>query len=755
MNARKPMVAVLASLGVFVGACSLWSAPALAHEACPNEASRQGPSATLPECRVYEQVTPVDKGGALDLYPFTEVSLGPTGIGGVFPANNNISYVAEDGNALLLNSPSSIGPSAPSGQAAYVFSRGAEGWNMTVAIPPLDEEQLVEVEVYDPIDLSAVGLRDQIGSAASLYGGDESGFQTGHYVGPAAGPFSTASLLSGQAGVRESEEVVLVGGSADLSHVILESQNHALAPGAEGQVKGTNALYESTGGECAPGTSNCALVNVGPEGKPLSCGAVLGQGETRYGGAYSAVSSDGSQVIFTAPDPGGSFRRAPQGPGCWNPGGGSQENPPQLYMREDGSRTVEISAPEAGVEVGVPGNPLQPVVFVGASSDGSKVFFVTGELLTKERRGGLYEYETATGKLTPFAEGVDFVAGVSSDGSAVYFSSWAQLAPGASALSPGYTNHNPVNLYRYDTVTGVTTFITTVNQGDYQPSTGVSGSWYGEPEHTGLSHDKEWFVTGNGQFLVFPSLRQITGFDNYPSPGTPLCEPIYYFEGLGPCEELYRYDANAAEEREPSIVCVSCFGVPGGNATFDLGPFHSADSEPIRPISEDGREVFFNSQGALVPQATPGKLHVYEWHEGKISMISSPADPNDDVFLGMGADGRDAFFVTHAQLAPRDTDNSTDVYDARVDGGFAGITPAQCTGTGCQGIPAAPPIFATPASVTFEGVGNFATGAQSSGPPPSEPAAKPKSCKRGFLERRDRCVKKKAKKTKRSAKGRK
>ena len=44
------------------------------------------------------------------------------------------------------------------------------------------------------------------------------------------------------------------------------------------------------------------------------------------------------------------------------------------------------------------------------------------------------------------------------------------------------------------------------------------------------------------------------------------------------------------------------------------------------------------------------------------------------------------------------------------------MTPPVCTGTGCQGIPGAPPIFATPSSVTFEGVGNFAAPVKQAGP---------------------------------------
>ncbi|HWX44396.1 MAG TPA: hypothetical protein VNY52_03630 [Solirubrobacteraceae bacterium] len=758
MVARRIVLMAVASLCSFAAGALVAAPGALAAESCPNEASRQGPSVSLPQCRVYEQVTPGDKGDAIDLFQTL----------GLIPIPNDAAFAAEDGNELLLKAESSIGPSAPSGVAAYVFSRGVGGWSMRVVAPAV-QEQLVEPEVFDPVDLSTVGFVDQVGSGANLFAGNPSAWSRTNLVGPAGGPYTSLFSLSGEAAYSE-EGRQLVGGSRDLSKVILETQDHSLTPSAEGQVEGSEALYESSGGgECASGTSNCRLVNVNNEGKLLTCGARLGQGETGFGGAHSAVSSGGSKVFFTAPDPGagGLSAEKPEGPGCWNPGAGPQENPPQLYMREDGARTVEISAPEAGVEVGTAENPLAPAVFVGASSDGSKVFFLTGMELTKDDTGHaleLYEYETITGKLTRISHGesgdavgeVHFVGAISSDGSAAYFTAYGKLAAGASALPQSEAFFSSVNLYRYDTLTGATTFITTLNEDDYPLSVrGFSGSWYGGIEHE-LASEKEWYTTGNGQFLVFGTNRPITGFDNLGAPGVE-CMNAYPGGSAPPqCLELYRYNAKAAEDKEPSLVCVSCAGgAPVDDALFARTTFQSPASGPPRPISENGEDVFFDSASALVPQATPGKVHVYEWHDETLSLISSPGDPNNAFFLGSSADGRDVFFSTHAQLSPQDTDQSDDIYDARVDGGFAGLTPLQCTGTGCQGVPAAAPIFATPASVTFEGVGNFPPSqpvVEPSTKPKSKSKSKPKKCGRGFVKKRGRCVKQQAKK---SAKGRK
>jgi hypothetical protein len=165
---------------------------------------------------------------------------------------------------------------------------------------------------------------------------------------------------------------------------------------------------------------------------------------------------------------------------------------------------------------------------------------------------------------------------------------------------------------------------------------------------------------------------------------------------------------------------------------------------PSRPISENGEYVFFDTANALVPAAAPGRVHVYEWHNGGLSLISSPNDPGNAFFLGSNTDGSNVFFTTHAQLVPADTDQAADIYDARIDGGFAQLTPPQCTGTGCQGVPAAPPIFATPSSVTFEGVGNFASGSEVSGGGSTQ--ATPKRCRRGQTRKRGRCVRRRTRK---------
>ena len=679
------------------------NASAPAPEVCPNAASRQGPGSALPDCRAYEQVTPVSKADATDLFPGSESAAR-------FGLSNEGGYAAEDGEHFLLYTEASL-TGGDSIQSGYVFSRGASGWAITSLSPGVGVHAS-RPNIFDTENLSEIGIREE--TLIRTPGHAEEDVETST-VGPPGGPYTT---------VGEGHSDV-VGASADLSHLVVANQPDSLEEWFDGRLK---------------------PIAVSTNGSPISpCGANLGNG---VGNNQNAMSSDGSRIIFTVPSPEGG-----SGAGCWN--SSTEENPPELYMRIDGTSTVEISVPNRGVKPEAP----QAAYYVGASADDSKVFFVTKAELTADdttHAAELYEYDAeapegerlvrvSSGE-SGTAEGhVNYVPAISNDGSTVYFTAYGKLAEGATSGS--------LNLYHYDTATRKTTYISqeAPNYPEPEPDpflTPVSANWGTElvgsgPPETSIALDPyaNWATTDDGQYLLFGSTLPLTGYDN-----VGVFETNEFANGVDknfPFEELFRYDA-----ANNSLVCVSCaVGAPPpvDNATFTRGVsgIELSDAGPPRAISEDGSFAFFESQSALVPQAVPGRLHVYEWHNGKISLISSPDDTSASYFLGASADGSNVFFATHAQLVPQDTDAGGDVYDARIDGGFVGLTPAQCTGTGCQGVPGAAPIFATPSSVTFEGVGNFE-------PPPAvvkpKPKAKPAKCRKGFVKKKGKCVKAKAKK---------
>jgi hypothetical protein len=127
-------------------------------------------------------------------------------------------------------------------------------------------------------------------------------------------------------------------------------------------------------------------------------------------------------------------------------------------------------------------------------------------------------------------------------------------------------------------------------------------------------------------------------------------------------------------------------------------------------VSDDGAEVLFMSTGALTPeaQAVPeaGTKNLYEYSstvddggsiaDGDVYLISSGVNTQE---RGLDPSGQDIFFQTAIPLVPQDTDTQSDLYDARVDGGFSEPElPSGCSA--CEDPPVAlvPDAPAMPAS---------------------------------------------------------
>jgi hypothetical protein len=696
----------------------------------------------LPDGRAYELVTPPNKGDAEDLFGRPGAGYGGAheeGEEDVLPElNDDRGYSSEDGDHFLLLTRAAFGSFPASGEGAYVFSRNKakEGWEYQSVVSPSLGIQNIDGLMFDPADFSTVGILDLVGS----------GLPAEHSFVDLDGPPGSAlcqsptssdcyTTVASGASASPNEEINEVGASTDLSHVVTQSENHQfpLCESAQEDLAkeldtGSEGLYEwATGRNCL------SLLDVNSEGDRLisRCGAVLGRGQSIAfpGDMRGAVSADGSKLFFTAPAPFDEENELRSvGSGCWN---GGTVNPPELYMRSNAETTVEVSVPE-GVKdpTCTVGDPIcHPAIYVGASEDGSKVFFMTRAELTEEavRLGThepeLYEYDTEAPegeRLTRVSHG-DLASGpvegrvldvpaISADGSAVYFNAEADLTPEAHGGG----------LYRYDTETGTTTY---VGQGVGYPtprSPLINGgsnprtAWYeGEDkdkEIASLDMEAPYYTTHNGEFLLF-------GHD--------------------------RYDA-----ADNSIVCVMCNPngsgpIPG--ASFVRSAFTSDNPAggPPRPMSENGEYVFFDTSESLVPQDTNGVLDVYEWHDGTISLISSGEDPKESFFLDSSPDGKDVFFGTHAKLVPQDTDSSGDLYDARVcepENGNPCIAPpasgtGPCEGDACDN-PSPSPIDAPPVTIIPSGEGNLAP------PPEVKTTTKKKTtnCKKRLTKKQNRCV---------------
>ncbi len=533
----------------------------------------------------------------------------------------------------------------------------------------------------------------------------------------------------------------LAGGSSGFSTLAFEADDALisgsgrleteLAEDVEKEIQAgelNSYLYAQTNG-----TLN--LVDVLPNGKvapEATYGApVFEKPEDNAPGFGGVVSPDGSRMLWTDLAP------------------GIYEH--HVFVRENPSQPESPLGPEN--ECLVPSDACTVAVSEGAArywasgDDGRYVFY--------EENGGLYRFDDETDERETLAAaggGVFGVLGASEDGESAYFTAGGVLAGvGSSGQSPVGGSPN-LYLWRHGSAP---VFVATLSREDGEEadpygtlaevSTGLRvGDW-----QPGLGQ-RTAAVGGGGGSLVFMSNQSL---------------PVVGFPGgyrNGGLDEVYLFEAGVDR-----LFCVSCSssGAAPPSSSYVAPPdsFLGAAaflpiswSDTARPewLSSDGNRVFFDSVVPLVPQDTNNKVDVYEWERegtggceasvavngGCVYLLSGGSSTSGSWLVGASASGDDVFMVTRAQLVPGDGNDADDLYDARV-GGVVPVSPPACTGTGCQGVPAPPPTFATPSSVTFEGPGNFAPVAPAPVVPKAAVKKKTVRCAKGKHLSHGRCTK--------------
>jgi hypothetical protein len=600
----------------------------------------------LADNRAYEQVSPVDKNG-LDALGYDEVVHAS-------PSGDAVSFFAT--GAL----PGALGGAATG--LNYVARRGVSGWATRGLAPPAGDNTLGYPEVlgsfpdYSKVLVSTIDPQPAPGGPPGQFNIFEQDTATGAYRFFAPNPIRA--------------RFVLAAVTPDDSHFIFEDEEQLVPAATPGRAN----LYESTDGQIS-------LVGVlpGPGGKAPPRGSVAG-GQGAEEGEYTqpdhVLSDDGSRVFFTDPET------------------------KDLYVRENAdtlSATTVLVAEDAR--------------FQTASADGSLVFFTKGE----EHNEGLYAYNVVTGQATELSAKVDAMAhpfegffggvlGVGGSGNDVYvyFAAESVLAGSAVEDQPNvYAAH-------YNGAVWAVDYIATVAIGE--PGIRIIDrlNWATRYSSQGGS-EKVSRVTPDGRTLLFTSTARITNYDNAGN------------------AEVYLYEAENKQ-----VTCVSCDptgepattdpylaegAIPGASSGLYTAPQTLNPVFPTHALSDSGTRVFFGTTESLVVQDTNGMPDVYEWEKdgsgscvqagGCLSLISSGRGAEGSYIGDASANGNDVFFFTHQSLVAGDEDELQDVYDARVDAGVVPVAPPACSGSGCQGVPPAPPIFATPSSVTFNGVGNF------------------------------------------------
>jgi hypothetical protein len=582
---------------------------------------------------------------------------------------------AADGDAMTYVGEPGItggnGETGPGDGIQWLAKRTEQGWQAEVITPTNGQD--VNYQAFSS-DLSTEFVAGLVGPPSVPE--TLAGCQGLYSRADDTGSYSSVSLPSGIPG--ECGKPLFAGASADGSQVIFQSEA-ALTSDAQ---PATELLVGHEGGHQQIGLKDegcmyacnlydsvdgrLRLVNV-IEGRTIpnaTFGGYGGERETALAGFSNAISNDGSRIFWTDTQAGEDLER--------------------VYVLEDGASTVQVSG-------------TGPAEYWTATSDGHYAYYTEA--------GELWQFDTLTNTRTQLVGPGSGVLGVigsnqtGEDGGYLYFVAEGVLSAGKNAHGDQAQNGQP-NLYlRHG---GEVTFVATLDPHD-NIEEGASDTDVGNWQLSLGARSAE--VTPDGQNLIFQSKKAITGYHNVET-------------------EVFVYSA-----ADGQLMCSSCNPTAATpilhqNATETKLPVSTTSNTYMRRwISNDGARVFFNSIQSLVPSDRNGKQDVYEWeregsgtcaaqtpprlNHGCVFLLSGGASSSPSYLIDADDTGDNVFFEHLGPLgqvsAPED---HNELYDARVNGGFPQSSQF-CTGTGCQSVPPAPPSFATPASATFAGTGNF------------------------------------------------
>ncbi len=327
-------------------------------EPCSNDEFRGGTSAVLPDCRSYEQVTPVDKNGG--------------SIQGVTYRHS----AAPDGSAISFESAAGV----PGGEGSqtfptYVAKRGSGGWSTQGLLPPPSAGIQAEVLGWTPDYATAFDFAGSLSDGRGFYARSTTGAPLTGLV-----PHTSPSPSYTYIGSSGDSKVTLFGAQPQDSSKDITLK---LTPAAAAGKPNVYAFDRDT--------DTLRLAGVLPDGLTPGQGSATGVVSSggnplSYNQDMHAVSEDGS-VFFTDLSNGQLYLRL-------NPGqaetpnkdsDGNCEPDPVLAC------TVHVSASHKDDGQGTDGHDAagaREASFWGASPDGSKAIFTSAEKLTNDATTG-------------------------------------------------------------------------------------------------------------------------------------------------------------------------------------------------------------------------------------------------------------------------------------------------------------------------------------------------------------------------------
>jgi hypothetical protein len=433
------------------------------------------------------------------------------------------------------------------------------------------------------------------------------------------------------------------------------------------------------------GSDTPELISVMPDGTPSACGLVTGlsfsgpevvAAGTNWRPAYQrAATTDTSRVYFEA---------KPNGE-CSKSYGLYQRN------RETGITTL--------IDPGGNGSFGEDSYLIRATPDGRSVYFVTKSKLDTADTNShhdVYRWDEGSGDATClscvvadanllFTGVAPQAVMVSDDFSHIYFRSESQLIPGKGVAGEK-------NLYVLSE--GTIRFVTVLDDSDDLFALG-----------TFAQSSINAILSPDGNVLLFrarPS-RALTSDE--------VALECANSEGIGapvqPCKQLYRYD-----DRDGSIECVSC--LRAGLTTEAVGSEAFSLKFPAFNMSSDGDTIAFVAATPLLRRDVNQAADIYEWRNGVLHLLTDGVSTFSNSNFGapavrsVGGGGRDILIsLVDPGRTGFERDGLANLYDARIDGGFAPPSSvAHCSEESCQGPLQPAPIPKRAASGAIGGVKN-------------------------------------------------
>jgi len=520
-------------------------------ESCPNDAIRaQESAANLPDCRAYEQVSPVDKDG--------------------FDVASPAQAVAADGNSIAYASRGAFAGEQSNAGAPineYLATRDGSGWSTQGLEPPLyNAAAFTMVGQYEgwseDLQHSVVEVK-VTGDPQDIY---------------LRGPDGSLTLVNPGAAVDtfgSGPPPLYQGASPDFSHVLFQ--------GSAGFEEWVNGSASSVSATEVP--SQCTTGQSGQSGPGGNCStASVSVSPTAF------VNSDGyltSIAYFT------SNRELTDNA---NTGTAGQGTDLYAYDAQTGKLT-DVSHDSNSADT----NGAQVQGLVGGTDDGSYVYFVAEGALASGASSGTCSpcnlYVSHNGTITFIApvsinDGVFSPkqseritrAQVSADGTHLLFTSAVSLT--------GYDNAGQSEIYTYDAGSDKLTCLSCNPSG--APATGSADLSQGQLNSFVLQRN----MSADGTRVFFQTPEALVQRDTNGAGGCP------FFFGAPSCLDVYEWEADGTGS------CQS--NASNGGCLYLISSGHSDSPSFFEGSTASGDDVFFATRDQLVGQDTDTSLDVYD-----------------------------------------------------------------------------------------------------------------------------------------------